>query len=168
MFAEKSHVGDHTCALERDKTKVAKSFPRALPFSPGGFTRTSTPTSSAPAVGRQLVTAPTNLTASPGLSPTLPSPRTSSALPLSAWTPPGLPSSALCGLLTKPPHHSVCDIPPGAVTFPISEPDPHPPCCSARGLSAQPGWAFQGYGTVKNTLAGDRTLGWLLQVILLN
>lgn len=69
MFAEKGHLCDHTCALGRDKTKVAKNFPRALPSSPGGFTQKFTPISSAPAVGGQLVIAPTNITASPAFQP---------------------------------------------------------------------------------------------------
>lgn len=60
------------------------------------------------------------------------------------------PSPALCRLLTEPlpvlSHHSVAFL-PTPCTF-LSERKPHstlpfPLCCSGKGLSAQPGWAFQ-------------------------
>lgn len=73
---------------------------------------------------------PTSLLPRPS-SLTLPSPPTSSALPLRAWTPPALPwpCSVRAPDQGHPPHPrrpiTLCDISPGAITFPVSKPNPH-------------------------------------------
>lgn len=126
MFADESRMCDHMCALERDKTKVAKSFPVALlPLqepSPGHPQRPPLPLQRA----GQRATMPTNIMASPAPSPMLLALSTSSPLPLCAWSPPGLPQPCSAPAPEQAPHHSVCDISFSTITFPISELNSHP------------------------------------------
>ena len=132
-FAEKSHVCDHTHVLET-KTGWQRALLVALSSSLRGCTHTpSWP--AMPGGGAELAPAPTNITASAGpLSPG-PGPLGVSCL-LSALMASGLPSPALCRLLSR--LHLLLSLHP--ITFLLSSGAKapvvhrHPPSLPSRGL----------------------------------
>lgn len=134
------------------------------PSSPRSFLRTRT------RGGRALITEPS---ASAPMGPLPPAPCLL-APPRPGPSPPApgpLPSTLLCvGSSLTPPRSSHLSVAFSRLLVSSRTQSTILAllCCSGKGISAQPGWAFQGCGTVKCMLAGGRTPGWLLKAILLN
>lgn len=164
-FAEKSHMCDHTCVLERNKNTLAKR-------SPGGPVVISERLYSdrlpgcARAVGGELAAAPTNIAASAGplspgpgplsvsclLSALISGPPQARSVPASHQTP-SAPLPSFCSLS---PSVRRKDIGGSMASFlppfpwgpgPLrSKWDSYAALNSAKGRATQPGWASQGRG----------------------